>query len=183
MSHGRAQSHCERTLQTGMDAGEVLPVGHRWNCLPTTLMNACFRLHEMEERPEDLSTTTTTLADLVEVWSIVWDAKSFRGLVITVQMGQVLVITCQAFLQCHGHSVTFCLFLLILLPPTGFLLLSTPPILCLLMVSHAALPLCDLWPLSLLQTVDSLSLSASYSRSPWERSLSSLPWSLSSPLK
>ena len=56
-------------------------------------MKAYFRIHRMEERWEDLSATTTVLANLTENWNIVRDAKSFRDPVIIVQMEQVLVIT------------------------------------------------------------------------------------------
>lgn len=110
MSHGQARSHSERGLHKGTHAGGALPVDHWCNSLPTTLVKACFRVHTLEERQEDLSTASTILANLIEIWNVVWDAKSLRDLVITVQMEQVLVITCQAFHQCHGHSVTVCFY-------------------------------------------------------------------------
>lgn len=105
MSHGQARSHSEKGLHKGTRAGGVLPVDHS---LPTMLAKAHFRVHTLEKRQEALSTASTILAALIENWNVVWDAKSLRDLVITVQMEQVLVITCQAFHQCRGHSVTVC---------------------------------------------------------------------------
>ena len=110
MSHGQAQSHSERGLHRGTHAGGVLPVDHWCNSLPATLVKARFRVHTMEDRQEDLSTASTILANLIENWNVAWDAKSLRDLVITGQVEQVLGITCQAFHQCRGHSVTVCFY-------------------------------------------------------------------------
>lgn len=133
-----------------MDAGGVLPGGQQYNSLPTTLMKAYFRIRRMEERWEDLLATTTVLANLTENWNIVRDAKNFRDPVIIVQMEQILChrLRCSPILRALSWP-----FPLILLLPTGFILLRTPHIPCWLPVSHAALPLCHLWPLFLLLTV------------------------------
>lgn len=158
--------------------GGVLPVDHWRHSLPTTLVKACLRIHKMEERQVDVPTTATILANLVENGNVVWDTKSFRGLVIIVQEEQVLFITCQVFHQCHGHSVCscwscccplacFCSWHLIASAYSWFLM---PPCLCVIF---------GLCSCSKLLTH---SLSASYSPSSWERNLLALRWSLFSPL-